>query len=97
MYGILTAIEDIWQSGIGGKLIFDSLWSVMDTSLHQTWIFMGIKMKTDTTALQVIGMVTLMLTQWEKSFFYIFDSVKKNVIPVNRYKRIIGDVVMISV
>lgn len=54
-------------------------------------------MKTDTTALQVIGMVTLMLTQWEKSFFYIFDSVKKNVIPVNRYKRIIGDVVMISV
>lgn len=47
-------------------------------------------MKTDTTALQVIGMVTLMLTHWEKSFFYIFDSVKKkNVIPVNRYRRII--------
>lgn len=71
MYGILTAIEDIWQSGIGGKLIFDSLWSVMDTSLHQ--------MKTDTTALQVIGMVTLMLTHWEKSFLYIFDSVKKKM------------------
>lgn len=35
VYGILTAIEDIWQSGMGGKLIFDSLWSVMDTSLHQ--------------------------------------------------------------
>lgn len=82
MYEIQTAIEDIWQSGMGGKLIFDSLWSVMDTSLHQTRRFLwGSKMKTDTTALQVIGMVTLMLTHWEKSFFYIFDSVKKKCNP----------------